>query len=743
MKRLLVILTLCLLPLCADARLRFHGGQPASGGGNVSCPYAGTASTDGCSGAVAGLSGASVQHSNFFTGYGNQEGQTYWESSFTGSIVAGNGYITISGCGSTCIIDHSGASINETLNCTNGSGTVGACSTSGTLPAGVFITQIGGSGCGGSCTGTGGNGTYQISNASTVNASGTMQALMRPPWNVAGVEYPVGVPATVTLLDPGTAMSTCPTVGTHNSVSDFACKDANGHKVVYISGTNPTIQGWDFTQEGGWLLYITAGNSDIFQSTNLTSNGLRSGFVNASGALTVQNNKWQGGGASFNVGGDLANLCGPFSNNNGPGGCGIWIEDPLASLTSETFTNNYGDWGASEGSNSNVTTMLNGEICGDIGTSPKNGPIGNTLGSNVNPIFKYNVVLNVNNRCNAAYGMEWDFNYFENANYNSVAHGEMTAESTGTTSSPPTITSSTYTYNTVLEPTRAAGGLSALFWLTNGGAMANITTVTTSNNTLLTNAAAISVTANSSAGRTTCAGTPADTTNCQVTINTPPSWGLYTQSEPIQLASGLLSASSIAVVQAVPAASIASSIMTVSSNSGIALEPGDVIQCAAGFCETGNQWDTPSPASPIPHGVSLTSPFGGSGCGGTCTGSGGAGTYALTGASGLTVPSGGDFEAFLGGTPGNSTMRYSTSGGSSLPAAPFTMYAQTAPSSFIEAGGGGSSTITTWNCNSNFYDPLANANPTISISFLCQFGGATLTTFNHSGNTNMLTGGQF
>src|SRR6185437_13194389 len=68
---------------------------------------------------------------------------------------------------------------------------------------------------------------------------------VRPPWQVAGVDYAVGVPAGTALKDP--AMS--------GNLPPGVTLDAVNH-VVNIHGNDVTLNGFDFASHGGWTVNI-------------------------------------------------------------------------------------------------------------------------------------------------------------------------------------------------------------------------------------------------------------------------------------------------------------------------------------------------------------------------------------------------------------------------------------------------------------------------------------------------------
>ena len=121
---------------------------------------------------------------------------------------------------------------------------------------------------------------------------------VRPPWEVAGVDYAVGVPAGTVLKDPAVAGNMPAGV----SVSTSA-------HTVYVTGNNVTLNGFNFSLEGGWSILIEGGvsgttieNCDFVVGTNNQSP------INALGGssnLTLLDNSFNCGGSS-NLGSALA-----------------------------------------------------------------------------------------------------------------------------------------------------------------------------------------------------------------------------------------------------------------------------------------------------------------------------------------------------------------------------------------------------------------------------------------------------
>ena len=77
---------------------------------------------------------------------------------------------------------------------------------------------------------------------------------VRPSWNVAGVDYYVGVPTGTVLLNPDTINMAGVTVDTSTDT-------------VTITGNNITLSGYNFSLNGGWQVYV-AGNNDTIENCN-------------------------------------------------------------------------------------------------------------------------------------------------------------------------------------------------------------------------------------------------------------------------------------------------------------------------------------------------------------------------------------------------------------------------------------------------------------------------------------------
>jgi hypothetical protein len=75
----------------------------------------------------------------------------------------------------------------------------------------------------------------------------------RPSWRVAGVDYCVGYPTSNVLKNPGTV-----------SVAGVSVDKI--HKLVTVTGNNVTLDGYDFSLDGGWGVFTQAANTSIIGS---------------------------------------------------------------------------------------------------------------------------------------------------------------------------------------------------------------------------------------------------------------------------------------------------------------------------------------------------------------------------------------------------------------------------------------------------------------------------------------------
>ena len=107
----------------------------------------------------------------------------------------------------------------------------------------------------------------------------------RPAWKVAGVDYAVGVPADITLLDPA------------NITTPGVSLDRSSH-LVYVTGDNVVLDGYDFSLEGGWGLYVTGANDTILNCNFMVGENNIVPIDGSSSAsnLTIRRSTINGGG---------------------------------------------------------------------------------------------------------------------------------------------------------------------------------------------------------------------------------------------------------------------------------------------------------------------------------------------------------------------------------------------------------------------------------------------------------------
>ncbi len=115
----------------------------------------------------------------------------------------------------------------------------------------------------------------------------------RPPWEVAGVNYAVGVPAGMTLKDP-------------LSLTSMAGVSVNTTThLIEITGNNVTLNGYDFSMEGGWGIYVQ-GNNAVIQNCNFVAGSAIGNsqyyFISTSSTvnnLTIEDSTFNGNGQQY------------------------------------------------------------------------------------------------------------------------------------------------------------------------------------------------------------------------------------------------------------------------------------------------------------------------------------------------------------------------------------------------------------------------------------------------------------
>jgi hypothetical protein len=156
----------------------------------------------------------------------------------------------------------------------------------------------------------------------------------RPHWNVAGVEYAVGVPATVRLVDP----SVTPPTGCTFGGNTLSC-----------NGDGITVKGYDFSLHGGLQLNIIGSGmvtqNKFAQAPNCKDPLLRVALT-AGKTLDVNRNSFDGGGPAC-----TSLLFGAMIS-------GTYGDKSVMSLTYNYFTNIPTDTSQNRGPNSGAAQII-------------------------------------------------------------------------------------------------------------------------------------------------------------------------------------------------------------------------------------------------------------------------------------------------------------------------------------------------------------------------------------------------
>lgn len=170
----------------------------------------------------------------------------------------------------------------------------------------------------------------QYNNGSSAAPSGPAQLpsllagyAMRPPWEVAGVDYAVGIPSGTALKDPLSLSMPGVTV------------DATRH-YIFVTGNNVTLSGYDFSREGGWGVYVEGANDTIANSNFKVGANNLVPIAGSSSAfnLSVLDDTIDGGGAG--VAGNPSAIWSLISYN----GTGLQVEAQLGSTLTNTEVEN-------------------------------------------------------------------------------------------------------------------------------------------------------------------------------------------------------------------------------------------------------------------------------------------------------------------------------------------------------------------------------------------------------------------
>ncbi len=170
---------------------------------------------------------------------------------------------------------------------------------------------------------------------------------VRPPWQVANVDYHVGVPTGTVLKDP-TVSDNLPAGATYNATS---------HAVI-VTGSNVVLNGFDFSVSGGIQIFgsssalsnTTIENSYFAFSTNSNTAGMIQ-FYN--GNLTLLNDTFNGTGSKV--------AAGVFYNGSG-----------ILTAQYDSFDQMWAD--AIDMNSSTVTPIIEYNYFGVIGNDPTSHP---------------------------------------------------------------------------------------------------------------------------------------------------------------------------------------------------------------------------------------------------------------------------------------------------------------------------------------------------------------------------------
>ena len=165
---------------------------------------------------------------------------------------------------------------------------------------------------------------------------------VRPTWMVAGVDYYVGVPQNLTLLNPDTIKMAGVQV------------DASTHTIT-ITGNNVTLSGYDFSLNGGWGISINSGvNNTTIENSNFVVGSNEQVPIDSSGGnLTVLNDTFNGSSQT--------NAAAPWAMVNYDGNGTFTSEYSLYENTPEDAI----DFGQG-----NMTTIVEYNMFNNLGTQP-------------------------------------------------------------------------------------------------------------------------------------------------------------------------------------------------------------------------------------------------------------------------------------------------------------------------------------------------------------------------------------
>ena len=284
--------------------------------------------------------------------------------------------------------------------------------------------------------------TYATS-ASYIGSGQSWHAAHQQPWNVAGVDYPVGYyTPKASLLNPHTS----PPAGCgYNAAGGIGMGGGAYIRCVMSGSVNIDIEGYDFSVENGIQLIISGSTT---------------------GTVTIKNNNFACGSA----------LCAATPAQ------GLLYVFNGTSAASFYIGYNVFDGGGEPGSTS----------CGGLPCTQDTDRAIQIYNSTGSRTFEYNAFLyftgrDVGGNSMGAYNVIFRYNYFEGiqSQYAVADHGEIYEEVSPTAS---TIPLEDYLYNTILISKNSPYNLgTALIYMSTGGAAVTFTQIDVIGNTLISN----------------------------------------------------------------------------------------------------------------------------------------------------------------------------------------------------------------------------------------------------------------
>jgi hypothetical protein len=173
---------------------------------------------------------------------------------------------------------------------------------------------------------------------------------VRPPWEVAGVDYAVGIPSGTTLSSPTTI-----------NIPGVSVNSTNHH--VTVTGNNVTLSGIDFSLNGGWQLILNGVTGTTIQNCNFAiganAQPMINGDIAGTNNTTITNSVFNGNGRTDNFNNGDVNIQGNVTATynlveNAPadlwdqGGTGSTVQDLTLKYNvfsnSGQLANTHPDW---------------------------------------------------------------------------------------------------------------------------------------------------------------------------------------------------------------------------------------------------------------------------------------------------------------------------------------------------------------------------------------------------------------